>query len=96
LFPSHDREVYGVDEYWATPKEFEVNSGDCEDAVIWWAYKLAERGVGRLQFYAGVQGVIPHAVLVANEKWVLDINKRYPVLLSEYTDIKDAYKLEII
>ena len=26
-----DRELYGVSEYWATPKEFMSRSGDCED-----------------------------------------------------------------
>jgi predicted transglutaminase-like cysteine proteinase len=29
-----DRELYGVSEYWATPKEFMTRSGDCEDFSI--------------------------------------------------------------
>lgn len=39
-----DIEVYGVREYWATPKEFIINSGDCEDYSIAKYYAL--RNVG--------------------------------------------------
>lgn len=39
-----DMEVYGVREYWATPKEFIIHSGDCEDYSIAKYYAL--RNVG--------------------------------------------------
>ena len=39
-----DRELYGVNEYWATPKEFMTRSGDCEDYAI--AKYFALRNLG--------------------------------------------------
>lgn len=39
-----DRELYGVPEYWATPKEFMSRSGDCEDYAI--AKYFALRSLG--------------------------------------------------
>ncbi len=39
-----DREVYGVSEYWATPKEFMARSGDCEDYSIAKYFALRELG----------------------------------------------------
>ncbi len=39
-----DREVYGVSEYWATPKEFMTRSGDCEDYSIAKYFALRELG----------------------------------------------------
>lgn len=91
-----DFKNYNVIEYWAIPSEFERNSGDCEDAAIWWAYKLAERGIGRLQIYTGMQGIEPHAVLVVNNKWVLDVNARKPILLSEFKGMTIDIKVEVL
>jgi len=39
-----DREVYGVSEYWATPKEFMTLSGDCEDYSIAKYFALRKLG----------------------------------------------------
>lgn len=39
-----DRELYGVNEYWATPKEFMSRSGDCEDYAIAKFFALREMG----------------------------------------------------
>jgi predicted transglutaminase-like cysteine proteinase len=39
-----DRELYGVTEYWATPKEFMSRSGDCEDYAIAKYFALRELG----------------------------------------------------
>jgi len=39
-----DREVYGVSEYWATPKEFMARSGDCEDFAIAKYFALRKLG----------------------------------------------------
>jgi hypothetical protein len=82
-------------ENFATPKELEYNSGDCEDIAIWRAYKLAEKGTGRLQLYLGNQGYTSHAVLVANGKWVLDNLKSYPYDI-KHLNMEVIYKLEII
>jgi predicted transglutaminase-like cysteine proteinase len=39
-----DRELYGVSEYWATPREFMTRSGDCEDFAIAKYFALRELG----------------------------------------------------
>ncbi len=39
-----DRELYGVSEYWATPKEFMARSGDCEDYSIAKYFALRQLG----------------------------------------------------
>lgn len=39
-----DTEIYGLSEYWATPREFMTRSGDCEDFAI--AKYFALRNVG--------------------------------------------------
>lgn len=40
-----DREVWGVEDYWAVPREFLLNSGDCEDYAISKYYALRDLGV---------------------------------------------------
>ncbi len=40
-----DQEVYGVEDYWATPAEFAARSGDCEDFAIAKYYALRFLGV---------------------------------------------------
>lgn len=40
-----DREVYGLEDYWATPYEFMKNSGDCEDYAIAKFFALKKLGV---------------------------------------------------
>ena len=39
-----DKDVYGVNDYWATPLEFVRNSGDCEDYAIVKYYALKRIG----------------------------------------------------
>ncbi len=39
-----DRELYGVSEYWATPREFMARSGDCEDYSIAKYFALRKLG----------------------------------------------------
>ena len=41
-----DNEVYGVNEYWATPDEFLRTSGDCEDYAIAKFFALRQLGFG--------------------------------------------------
>lgn len=40
-----DREIYGRSEYWATPSEFMVRSGDCEDYSIAKFFALRQLGL---------------------------------------------------
>ena len=40
-----DREVYGASDYWATPEEFMIHSGDCEDFGIAKYYTLRQMGL---------------------------------------------------
>lgn len=39
-----DQELYGVNEYWASPSEFMARSGDCEDFAIAKFYALRQLG----------------------------------------------------
>ena len=41
-----DRSIYGVNEYWATPTEFLMQSGDCEDYSIAKFFALRQLGFG--------------------------------------------------
>ena len=43
----HDAALYGRSEYWATPREFMLRSGDCEDYVIAKYFALRALGFGR-------------------------------------------------
>ena len=74
-----DMELYGVEDYWATPREFIEKSGDCEDYAITKYYALRELGVPE-EFLrvAAVKDTIRdlgHAVLIVymnNDAYVLD------------------------
>jgi len=74
-----DQEVYGVEDYWATPREFIEKSGDCEDYAISKYYALRELGVpAALLRVAAVKDTIRnlgHAVLIVfmdGDAYVLD------------------------
>ena len=74
-----DREVWGVEDYWATPREFVQKSGDCEDYAISKYYALRDLGVpANLLRVAAIKDQIRnlgHAVLVVymdNDAYVLD------------------------
>lgn len=62
-----DIENYGVEDYWATPKEFLFNSGDCEDYAIIKMLSLKMLGFDmrkiRLVVLQDTNLRIPHAVL---------------------------------
>lgn len=62
-----DIENYGVEDYWATPKEFLYNSGDCEDYAIIKMMSLKLLGIDmrkiRLVVLQDINLRIPHAVL---------------------------------
>ncbi len=74
-----DRELYGVSEYWATPKEFMTRSGDCEDYSIAKYFALRELGFAgdemRIVILMDQIRGIGHAVLaiyVENDILILD------------------------
>jgi predicted transglutaminase-like cysteine proteinase len=74
-----DRELYGVSEYWATPREFMTRSGDCEDFAIAKYFALRKLGFNKEELRIvilmdRIRG-IGHAVLAyysKNEILVLD------------------------
>ena len=74
-----DIENYGVDDYWATPKEFLYNNGDCEDYAIIKMLSLKMLGFNmddvRLVVLQDTNLRIPHAILtvrVAKDILILD------------------------
>ncbi len=70
---------YGLEDYWATPKEFLSHSGDCEDYAITKFYALKDLGIPEhdmriLVLIDTIRG-IGHAVLLVhydNEIYLLD------------------------
>lgn len=74
-----DQEVYRLPDYWATPAEFLVKSGDCEDFAIAKFYALLKLGVApedmRIVALRDTIRNLAHAVLVVyieNNAYVLD------------------------
>lgn len=74
-----DRELYGMSEYWATPKEFMTRSGDCEDYSIAKYFALRKLGFAKEELRVvilmdEIRG-IGHSVLaiyVENDILILD------------------------
>lgn len=74
-----DRDIWGVEDYWATPREFVQKSGDCEDYAISKYYALRDLGVpANLLRVAAIKDTIRnlgHAVLIVymnGDAYVLD------------------------
>ena len=74
-----DVEIWGVEDYWETPREFVERSGDCEDYAISKYYALRELGLGpeTLRIVAVKDSIrnLGHAVLavfVGDDAYVLD------------------------
>ena len=74
-----DQMVYKVADYWATPKEFLKNSGDCEDYAITKFYALMKLGVSpdsmRIIALKDTIRNLAHAVLVVymdGDAYILD------------------------
>lgn len=65
-----DIENYGLEDYWATPKQFLYNNGDCEDYAITKMMSLKALGFGvsemKLVVLQDTNLRIPHAVLAVN------------------------------
>jgi predicted transglutaminase-like cysteine proteinase len=74
-----DREAWGVEDYWATPREFLQKSGDCEDYAVTKFYALLNLGVPKenMRIAAVKDGIrgLGHAVLVVfmdDDAYLLD------------------------
>jgi len=74
-----DIENYGIEDYWATPKEFLYNNGDCEDYAIIKMLSLKKLGFDmekiRLVVLQDTNLRIPHAVLAIdspNDTLIMD------------------------
>jgi predicted transglutaminase-like cysteine proteinase len=74
-----DMDLWGVEDYWATPREFVMKSGDCEDYAIAKYYALRDLGVpaGSMRIAAVKDNIrgLGHAILVVfvdNDAYILD------------------------
>ncbi len=82
-----DIENYGVADYWATPKEFLVNNGDCEDYAIikmlsmkWLGYDVDSMRVVVVQ---DTNLRIPHAVMaIENNNDILILDNQIEEVIS--------------
>ncbi len=67
-----DIENYGVEDYWATPRQFLYNNGDCEDYAITKMLSLKQLGFDishmRIVVLQDTNLRIPHAVLAVDMK----------------------------
>lgn len=100
-----DQAVYKVADYWATPKEFMKNSGDCEDYAITKFYALMKLGVDpdnmRIVALKDTIRNLAHAILVIytnNDAYVLDnltdmvlTHARYTHYLPQYS-VNEVYR----
>lgn len=95
-----DRQNYGVPDYWATPDEFFVRGGDCEDFAV--AKRDALRRLGfadaqmRIMVLSDLKLRQPHAVLlvlVDSHLWVLDNNLRAIVPASAIRHYDPIYSI---
>ena len=100
-----DQMVYKVADYWATPREFMKNSGDCEDYAITKFYALMHLGVDpenmRIVALRDTIRNLAHAVLVIytnNDAYILDnlttmvlSHTRYQQYLPQYS-INEVYR----
>ena len=82
-----DMENYGVADYWATPKEFLLNSGDCEDYAIikmlsmnWLGHDVNAMRVVVVQ---DTNLRIPHAVMaIENDNDILILDNQIEEVIS--------------
>ncbi|MHA1599277.1 MAG: transglutaminase-like cysteine peptidase [Alphaproteobacteria bacterium] len=95
-----DPEIYGLSEYWATPREFMTRSGDCEDFSIAKYFALRELGFSRDEMRIvilmdEIRG-IGHAVLAiyeGNDILVLDSLSNLILSHSLYRHYKPQYSM---
>lgn len=82
-----DIDNYGIEDYWAVPKEFLYNNGDCEDYAITKMFSLLWLGFTpdklRIVVLQDTNLRIPHAVLaVANHDDVLILDNQLEEVIS--------------
>jgi len=83
-----DLENYGVEDYWAIPREFLGNGGDCEDYVITKLFSLRWLGYAaddmRLVIVQDTNLRVPHAVLaVTSGRDTLILDNQVQAVLSD-------------
>ncbi len=84
-----DIENYGVADYWATPKEFLINSGDCEDYAIikmlsmkWLGYDVNKM---RIVIVQDTNLHTPHAVMsIARAGDIYILDNQVPEVMSHH------------
>lgn len=55
ILPQHDKQKYGINDYWSTRKEFLVSGkGDCEDYAIAKYFSLIEVGIPKEKLYLAI------------------------------------------
>jgi len=84
-----DIDNYGVEDYWAVPKEFLYNNGDCEDYAITKMFSLRWLGFApdelRIVVLQDTNLRIPHAVLaVASHKDILILDNQIQEVISHH------------
>ncbi len=100
---SSDKEIWGLDDYWATPVEFvSVNAGDCEDYVIAKYFILRANGIASsklrivyvralLQGRLGTHMVLAYYPSPAAEPLVLDNIRKKVLPVSKRPDLVPVY-----
>jgi predicted transglutaminase-like cysteine proteinase len=93
-----DRDVWGMEDYWATPGEFMERSGDCEDYVIAKYFALRDLGLPAEDLrIAGVWNLSTnqgHALLLVKDgekTWALDNLTAAPVPAEVFTQYVPRY-----
>lgn len=93
-----DKDVWGMEDHWATPREFMRLGGDCEDFAIAKYFALRELGIAPDSMrIAGVwnrqqgRGHAVLLVLVELDVWVLDNLEDEPVPLDDMTHYVPQY-----
>lgn len=95
-----DQMVYKVSDYWATPREFLVKSGDCEDYAITKFYALMKLGVDpeKMRIIALKDTIrnLAHAVMVIytnNDAYILDNLTDMTLTHTRYTHYSPQYSV---
>ena len=85
-----DIENYGLEDYWATPKEFLYNNGDCEDYAITKMLSLKILGFNmqeiKLVVLQDINLQMPHAILAVN------VNAKDTVIMDNQIDEVVSHK----